>query len=250
MDNHKNINNKQMIIKHIIIICLLFVKKNNQEVIKMFKNILKNLRIERKLTQKQIATDLGISQPSYQQWEKGTRSPSGETLEKLADYFGVTTDFLLGREQNDDVYERLPIFSIRLRGMRQEKGLSQPQLAELVGVKIETYIDWEKGRKIPGPFAILKLGKVLEVNTEYLMGQSDYREVIEDLSSRNEKTKFEFFQEIEDIKTSKDEDKIRKKFRNIFNYLLIAAKEEGDKSIYYESFDFIFESFDKLQNKK
>ncbi len=63
----------------------------------MFKDILKQLRIEKGLTQKEVAQHFGIAQSNYQQWESGKRSPSGETLEKLADFFKVSTDFLLGR---------------------------------------------------------------------------------------------------------------------------------------------------------
>ena len=63
----------------------------------MFKDILKKVRQDKKLTQKEVADALGISQPSYQQWENGKRSPSGETLEKLATYFNVSVDYLLGR---------------------------------------------------------------------------------------------------------------------------------------------------------
>lgn len=68
----------------------------------MFKENLKYLRKSKDLTQKEIAEDLGITQPTYQQWESGKRSPTAETLEKLADYFDVTTDYLLGREDKED----------------------------------------------------------------------------------------------------------------------------------------------------
>ncbi|GAB2022918.1 helix-turn-helix transcriptional regulator [Pseudolactococcus yaeyamensis] len=62
----------------------------------MFQERLKSLRLEQKLTQKQIAEKLGISQQSYAQWENGKRKPSGETLQKLADFFDVSVDSLLG----------------------------------------------------------------------------------------------------------------------------------------------------------
>lgn len=67
----------------------------------MFEEILKELRNNRGLTQFEVAKGLGITQPTYQQWETGKRSPTSETLLKLADYFGVTTDSLLGRTDHD-----------------------------------------------------------------------------------------------------------------------------------------------------
>lgn len=43
------------------------------------------------------AKDLGVSQPTLSGWESETRSPSIDALLRMADYYGVTTDFLLGR---------------------------------------------------------------------------------------------------------------------------------------------------------
>ena len=64
---------------------------------------LKKLRKERKLTQKDIATFLNISQPAYQQFESGKKKMNLETMEKLADYFNVSTDYLLGKTDFPDI---------------------------------------------------------------------------------------------------------------------------------------------------
>lgn len=63
---------------------------------------LKKLRKEGKLTQKDIATFLNISQPAYQQFESGKKNMNLETMEKLADYFNVSTDYLLGKTDIPD----------------------------------------------------------------------------------------------------------------------------------------------------
>ena len=63
----------------------------------MFIERLKKLRKKEKLTQKDIATFLNISQPAYQQFESGKKKMNLETMEKLADYFNVSTDYLLGK---------------------------------------------------------------------------------------------------------------------------------------------------------
>lgn len=59
---------------------------------------LQKLRNEQNKTQKEIANILGISYQAYAHYEKGRREPSPEQLKKLADYFGVTVDYLIGRE--------------------------------------------------------------------------------------------------------------------------------------------------------
>lgn len=58
---------------------------------------LKIFRKERSLTQTQVADAVGLGRQAYAYYEKGEREPSTETLCKLADFFGVSVDELLGR---------------------------------------------------------------------------------------------------------------------------------------------------------
>ena len=62
-----------------------------------FAERLRELRREKKVTQSKMADFLGIKQRSYQNYEGGSRRPDYEGLVALADYFDVTTDYLLGR---------------------------------------------------------------------------------------------------------------------------------------------------------
>lgn len=63
-----------------------------------FSQRLKELRTEKNLTQAEFGTLFNLSKQTISGYEKGDASPSFDTLLKLADYFGVTTDDLLGRE--------------------------------------------------------------------------------------------------------------------------------------------------------
>ena len=62
-----------------------------------FPRILSLLRKERKLSQKKAAEDLGIAQALLSHYEKGKRECGLEFLIKAADYYNVSTDYLLGR---------------------------------------------------------------------------------------------------------------------------------------------------------
>lgn len=64
------------------------------------KDRLKELRLERKLSQKQVAEYLGISTRAYSHYEIGDREPSISLLVKLCDLFEVTADYLIGRADN------------------------------------------------------------------------------------------------------------------------------------------------------
>lgn len=73
-----------------------------EEIMKEFGIRLKNLRKEEKKTQVEMAEIIGCTNRHYQRLEYGTVNVSGLTLCALADYFGVTTDYLLGRSDRRD----------------------------------------------------------------------------------------------------------------------------------------------------
>ncbi|MFA6105926.1 MAG: helix-turn-helix transcriptional regulator [Patescibacteria group bacterium] len=59
-----------------------------------FGTILKKLRLNEKITQKQLATNLDIERQTYCNYEQGIREPSRETLIKIAKYYDVSMDYL------------------------------------------------------------------------------------------------------------------------------------------------------------
>ena len=61
----------------------------------------KTARQINKLKVIEAAEKLGVSQPTLSAWEGERKSPSMDSLENMADLYGVTTDFLLGRSDAD-----------------------------------------------------------------------------------------------------------------------------------------------------
>lgn len=64
----------------------------------VFPQRLKELRLKKGLTQKDIADLVHVNRVTYTNWEKGNREPSFENLVKLADLLEVSLDWLFGRE--------------------------------------------------------------------------------------------------------------------------------------------------------
>ena len=62
-------------------------------------NRLKELRKEKKLTQEELAQDIGVSKITILRWENGERQIKPEKAQQLADYFGVSVGYLLGYEE-------------------------------------------------------------------------------------------------------------------------------------------------------
>lgn len=67
---------------------------------KAFVSKLKELREERGMQQKELADLLNVSKSTISGWEVGRNEPQQEMLIKIANYFSVTTDYLLGREDD------------------------------------------------------------------------------------------------------------------------------------------------------
>lgn len=63
----------------------------------MLDKRIRQLRIEWGINQKQLGDAVGVSKQSVSNWENGNIMPSIDLLIRLADFFGVSADYLLGR---------------------------------------------------------------------------------------------------------------------------------------------------------
>ncbi len=66
---------------------------------------LRELRKEKGISLKELGAEMGVAESTMSLYENGKRQPDYETLLKLAEFFGVTVDYLL---RGDDNFERLP----------------------------------------------------------------------------------------------------------------------------------------------
>lgn len=92
----------------------------------MISSTLRRLRKGRGLSQDELAAVLHVSQQAVSKWETGAAEPDIRGLTALADFYGVTTDYLLGR--GDGLTARL--LSLRKR-------LTPEQTAALCGIALE-----------------------------------------------------------------------------------------------------------------
>ena len=69
-----------------------------------FGEHLKMLRQAKKVTQKEVAQEIGATERTYQHYEANTKKPSFEYLIALSDYFDVSLDYLVGRSNDPKRY--------------------------------------------------------------------------------------------------------------------------------------------------
>lgn len=75
----------------------------------MFKDRFKEVRSAHNLTQREVAGVFHVSNGTIGNWESGNRIPDTDTLSRIADYFNVTVDYLLGRTDDPTGKEQAPI---------------------------------------------------------------------------------------------------------------------------------------------
>ncbi len=118
--------------------------------IKIFKDVLKKLRKDARLSQNQLAEKLGLAPSTIGNYEQGTRIPDYETLELIADFFNVNMDVLFNRneyiarllppEVTDDVVE-IPVLG------EIAAGYNELAVEDWTGETVKIPTDYLHGRK-------------------------------------------------------------------------------------------------------
>lgn len=130
-----------------------------------FSTMIKKLREEKGLSQKDVAEYLGITRQAIASYELAKREPDYEILYKLADFFGVSADYLLGRSSCRDTNAVTVGKNIDLiKGERTYKELSQ-DISDKLGTLIfpEMLELYANGERMPFIGTIKILAKYAQV---------------------------------------------------------------------------------------
>ena len=98
-----------------------------------FNENLKEARIKKGLSQKEVADNIGVAKSTYSLYESGNREPNVQTIKKIADFLGISADELLGlsdqpatlaahfdgNEYTEDELEEIKNFAAFVKGKRK-----------------------------------------------------------------------------------------------------------------------------------
>lgn len=134
---------------------------------------IKEVRLSKNIQQKELASLVGIAANTLSQYESGKREPDLAMLQKIADALMVSTDYLLGRtDQNYVAQYGDSMFAERLKKLRHEKDLTQAQLAAELNVAGGTIAMWETGKREPNFAITMQIADFFSTSTDYLLGYS------------------------------------------------------------------------------
>lgn len=155
----------------------------------MLSNTLVQLMEEKRISQSELASILNTHRQNVYQWVSGKTVPRNEMLKKLASYFNVSIDYLLGNQSTssntasakaeistsnkkqtrnkkpDKSLNLKEIFSDNLKFYRKQAGLTQDDFAKSVKTD-PVYISYiENGKRFPSIEYIEKMAKILGIES-------------------------------------------------------------------------------------
>ena len=151
----------------------------------MLGNRIISLRKEQNLTQHELAIKLGISRSALSLYEIEKREPDTETIFKIAQFFNVSTDYLLGvtdeRHPSAEYEWRYRPIQNRLGTIlskyREQNNLSNKDFAAKLDISEELELDIEYGKHSPSMPLIQKIATVTKYDVDYIIGAQDSTQI-------------------------------------------------------------------------
>lgn len=142
---------------------------------------LAELRYDKNISQRVIAEYLNTSANTYSKWECGTNDIPLVTINKIANYFQVNLDYLLGLSNKniDTEYKEInfELLHKRLLELRKEFQLSQKKLSDALGFPQTTYSNYENGTSIPTMHKLRYIALFYSISFDFLVGRTNQKEI-------------------------------------------------------------------------
>lgn len=144
----------------------------------MIAEKIKKLRLNENLTQKQLAEKIQSTSKNIWAYENEIATPPADILLRLANFFDVSVDYLLGREDDfccvkkQDV-SRCFMFADRIKKLRKEHNLTQVEFAKIFNISNGTIAMWETAKRQPDFETLLKIADYFNVSTDYFFGREN-----------------------------------------------------------------------------
>lgn len=122
-------------------------------------------------TQQELADALNISRSTLAGYEAENKKPSYKVLVRIAEYFGVTVDYLLELDVGGNV-----MLGKRIAELRKACDMSQKELGEKLGLSASAIGMYEQGRREPGNAMLIAMENLFGVTVDYLLGVTDSTE--------------------------------------------------------------------------
>lgn len=138
-----------------------------------FPDILKELIVENLANLSEVSEELECGESTLSRYTTGRALPTLEMAVRLADYFSVTTDYLLGLNEENTAYKFKPCppFSKRFEEVLKYFHVSRYRLIQMTGIAESVMRYWVQGKTQPTVTNVVKIAGALGCTVDFLIGR-------------------------------------------------------------------------------
>ncbi len=138
-----------------------------------FGETLKELIEENNLDYKTFAAKIGLSASCVTDYMLRDAVPDIDNLTAIADFFNCSTDYLLGREDDNGnlTFKKRPLFSEQLKYLMEFFGCKPSDLYGSGVISKSRFFDWKSGKRQPTVENIVKLADYFDRRIDFILGR-------------------------------------------------------------------------------
>lgn len=140
-----------------------------------FSERLSELILEHGLNRKLLAKNVGINASCITHYLQDTRIPTIKSLIMLAEYFNCSTDFLLGREEENKAltFKPCPLFSEQIALIAKHFCSSYYSFYHELKIPESTFFEWKNGSSQPTLESIIKIADHFDCRVDFILGREN-----------------------------------------------------------------------------
>ncbi len=144
----------------------------------MNENRLEDLKVERNLKSREVASYFGVNESTYSEWEHNKIPIPTRRIAELANFYNVNIDYMLKltdiRKNIEETYTLdLELIGNRLKEIRKELGLSLRSLGNALNCSFSSLGSYERGEKLINCEILISLSKYSKYSIDYILGRSN-----------------------------------------------------------------------------
>ena len=148
--------------------------------LEIFSKRINELMVEENVSARALADAIGVQRKSIFLWRGGRYYPKYDALIKLAHYFEVSAEYLLGLSdeskfapKKERVVDSENVFRTRLLNFMENNNYSKYKMAKMLGVGQTVFTRWINKGSIPEVSSLIKLSLIMNESIDYLLGIED-----------------------------------------------------------------------------